>query len=106
MSKNVENASVLSANRSALMKSRKISRLSSLFGLMLLGGLLAATIASRGSAQQTTQNPLTGNWAARNPSTDGYTRTSYFNLKQDGAKISGTIRATQFYYIIKESTGG
>jgi alpha-galactosidase len=56
--------------------------------------------------QQTTENPLTGNWAARSPSNDGYVRSSYFNLKQDGTKITGTIRTTQFYYIIKESTGG
>ena len=31
---------------------------------------------------------------------------TYFDLKQDGAHITGHIRITQFYYTIKESTGG
>jgi len=59
-------------------------------------------------AQQTqTDDRLTGNWAARNVgSTDGVTRSTYFNLKYEAGKITGTIRATQFFYTIKESTGG
>ena len=52
------------------------------------------------------QDPLTGNWAARNPNADGTSRNTYFNLKQDGTKIAGSIRVTQFYYLITESTGG
>jgi alpha-galactosidase len=56
------------------------------------------------------QNPqstgdLTGNWAVRIPNGDGTNRTSYFNLKQDGGRITGTIRLTQFYYQVTESTG-
>src|SRR4030095_6232344 len=60
------------------------------------------------SAQQTSSNDrLTGNWAAQNVNnTDGTTRSSYFNLKYDGSKITGTIRQTQFFYTIRESSGG
>ena len=49
---------------------------------------------------------LTGNWAVKKPLSDGTYNWAYFNLKQDGSKISGTIRTTQFYYTITESTGG
>ena len=66
--------------------------------------LLPGTAIVIGFAQQ--QNPLTGNWAASAPSNDGYVRKSYFNLKQEGDQISGTIRATQFFYKIVKSTGG
>jgi alpha-galactosidase len=48
---------------------------------------------------------LTGNWASGNVGADGVARKVYFDLKQDGARITGHIRATQFYYAIKESTG-
>src|SRR5499427_9189403 len=52
--------------------------------------------------------PLTGNWVVRTPTTnkDGTFRTTYLNLKQEGQKITGTIRVTQFFYHISESTGG
>ena len=49
---------------------------------------------------------LTGNWAAKEALGDGTVRATYLNLKQEGARITGTIRATQFYYRIVESTGG
>jgi len=49
---------------------------------------------------------LTGNWVVAIPSADGTTRKTYFDLKQDGSRITGHIRVTQFYYTIKESTGG
>lgn len=49
---------------------------------------------------------LTGNWAVKEALGDGTVRATYLNLKQDGARITGTIRATQFYYRIVESTGG
>src|SRR5215468_12241133 len=48
---------------------------------------------------------LTGNWAAKDPLADGTFRTTYLNLKQEGERIAGTIRVTQFYYKIAESTG-
>src|ERR1700686_2797489 len=56
------------------------------------------------SAQQP-DDRLTGNWAVKTPNADGTFRTTYFNLKQDGSKITGSIRLTQFYYLITESTG-
>jgi alpha-galactosidase len=49
---------------------------------------------------------LTGNWAVKDFLPDGTFRTTYFDLKQEGERISGTIRVTQFYYKIVESTGG
>ena len=60
-----------------------------------------------GLAQQTATADLTGNWAVRNVNdTEGTVRSTYFNLKHENGKITGTIRATQFFYTIKESTGG
>src|SRR5262245_29679341 len=57
-------------------------------------------------AQQSSAD-LTGNWAVHNvKENEGTAISTYFNLKQDGGKITGTIRATQFFYTIKESTGG
>ncbi|HLX41813.1 MAG TPA: glycoside hydrolase family 27 protein [Bryobacteraceae bacterium] len=51
---------------------------------------------------------LTGNWlsAAPSPNNDGTIRRTYFHLKQEGGKITGTIRAAQFFYAVMESTGG
>jgi alpha-galactosidase len=50
--------------------------------------------------------PLTGNWVVRTDNKDGTFRTTYLNLKQEDQKITGTIRVTQFFYKISESTGG
>ena len=50
--------------------------------------------------------PLTGNWVVRTDNKDGTFRTTYLNLKQEGQKITGTIRVTQFFYRITESTPG
>jgi alpha-galactosidase len=49
---------------------------------------------------------LDGNWVVREPRPDGTSRNIYLNLKQEGSQITGSIRVTQFYYNIKESTGG
>src|SRR5260370_22493277 len=49
---------------------------------------------------------LTGNWVVRAPQEDGTARRTYLNLKQEGSRITGSIRLTQFFYTIKESTGG
>jgi alpha-galactosidase len=49
---------------------------------------------------------LTGNWAVREPLGDGTSRNTYLDLKQEGSRITGTIRVTQFFYHIAESTGG
>ncbi len=48
---------------------------------------------------------VTGNWVVASPNSDGTSRNSYFNLKQDGTRITGHIRITQFYYDIKDSSG-
>src|SRR5438477_2229052 len=58
-------------------------------------------------AEASAQNSvgLTGNWAVKVPRTDGTFQWAYFNLKEDGGKITGSIRVTQFYYLISESTG-
>ena len=70
--------------------------------LVCLGGSLAADSSK---IQASMAGGLTGNWAVKVPRTDGTNQWAYFNLKQDGAKITGTIRVTQFYYAIFESTG-
>jgi alpha-galactosidase len=79
------------------------------FQLSIIVALVAivsgAVIGSIVGAQQSTE-PLTGNWVVRTDNKDGTFRTTYLNLKQDGAKITGTIRVTQFFYRISESTGG
>jgi alpha-galactosidase len=49
---------------------------------------------------------LTGNWAVLDPLPDGTVRTTYLDLHQEGSRITGTIRAGQFYFKIVESTGG
>jgi len=48
---------------------------------------------------------LTGNWVVQSARDDGTVQKSYFNLKQDSARITGTIRVTQFFYTISESSG-
>jgi len=56
---------------------------------------------------QQSPGDLNGNWVAQNVNnTEGTVRSSYFNLKYEAGKITGTIRTTQFFYTIKESTGG
>jgi alpha-galactosidase len=49
---------------------------------------------------------LNGNWVVSQDMHDGTFRRTYFNLHQEGARITGSIRATQFFYKIVESTGG
>lgn len=51
---------------------------------------------------------LTGNWLAATPSpnNDGTIRRTYFNLKEQNGKITGTVRGTQFFFTVLESTGG
>ena len=48
---------------------------------------------------------LTGNWAVRSSSAVA-PHPTYFDLTYSGGKITGHIRATQFYYQIVDSTGG
>jgi alpha-galactosidase len=75
------------------------------FGFVVALSLMATTVAALVSANQSPE-PLTGNWVVRTDNKDGTFRTTYLNLKQDGQKITGTIRVTQFFYKISESTGG
>src|SRR5262245_65598461 len=63
---------------------------------------LTAVLVTAGQSPE----PLTGNWAVRTQNNDGTFRTTYLNLKQEGARITGTIRVTQFYYRITDNTGG
>jgi alpha-galactosidase len=65
-------------------------------------GLPECNVAAKN--QQATAS-LTGNWVARIPNADGTSRNTYLNLNQEGMRITGSIRVTQFYYLITESTG-
>src|SRR5205814_271173 len=71
----------------------------------LLTSLVAVYISAQQSATSQ-KDQLTGNWVVRAPNADGTSRLTYFNLKQEGSRITGSIRVTQFYYLITESTGG
>src|SRR3989475_1457484 len=78
------------------------------FALLIAVVMLTLTVLLSvfASAQQSTTEQLTGNWVVRTPNADGTFRTTYLNLKQDGPRITGTIRVTQFFYHISENTGG
>jgi alpha-galactosidase len=47
---------------------------------------------------------LTGNWLIATPNGDGTMRRTYFHLKKQGDRITGTIRATLHLYTIDKST--
>src|SRR5712664_527583 len=74
-------------------------------GFAILLSLFAGLFVALATAQQA-NDQLTGNWVVRTPNADGTFRTTYLNLKQDGQRLTGSIRVTQFYYLITESTGG
>src|SRR5438552_525877 len=74
-------------------------------GLTIVLFLLTSLFVALATAQQP-NDQLTGNWVVRTPNADGTFRTTYLNLKQDDQRITGSIRVTQFYYLITESTGG
>jgi alpha-galactosidase len=79
------------------------SRIGVLFAVISLAlSCLLAPLAGAGQSPE----PLNGNWAVRTPNNDGTFRTTYLNLKQEGSRITGTIRVTQFYYRITDNTGG
>jgi len=63
----------------------------------LLLCLLAATCAA---------SNLSGNWLIATPNGDGTMRRTYLHLKQQGDRITGTIRWTLHLYSIDKSTGG
>src|SRR5579862_9348499 len=47
---------------------------------------------------------LTGNWVVEQDMHDGTYRRTYLDLHDDGSKITGHIRVTQFYYTISSSS--
>jgi len=73
--------------------------------LIIAMAVVATRIVVLVTAQQTAE-PLTGNWVVRTSNNDGTFRTTYLNLTQEGSRITGTIRVTQFFYHITENTGG
>src|SRR6185369_6916501 len=73
--------------------------------LLVVSILGAGFTVLRITAQQASET-VTGNWVVRTQNNDGTFRTTYLNLKQEGPRITGTIRVTQFFYHISESTGG
>jgi alpha-galactosidase len=64
-----------------------------LCGLLLAGACCAAA-------------DLSGNWVVSQDMHDGTFRRTYFDLRQEGDRITGSIRATQFFYRIASSSGG
>jgi alpha-galactosidase len=82
-------------------------RVLSLIAILLfsyLGHSVTAQSSVGMGSDRITDSALTANWAVKNPRNDGTFQKGYFNLKYDGRDITGTIRVTQFYYTISEST--
>ncbi len=84
-------------------------RIAALVALIAAGACASAPEPRTAPAPSTTSRsasaPLTGNWAVDNSNGDGAVRRSYFNLVQHGDQIRGSIRITQFYYVIKDGSG-
>ncbi len=49
---------------------------------------------------------LDGNWVVRQDMHDGTFHNTYFHLRMEAGRITGSIRSTQAFYKITESTGG
>lgn len=79
-------------------------RYRNIVGVLFLFSCLVVALAPQANTQA--PDPLTGNWVVRTTNADGTFRTTYLNLRQEGSRIAGSIRVTQFYYLITESTGG
>ena len=72
--------------------------------LVIVAALTACSVSLVAAGQTTqTKDDVTGNWVVRTPNADGSFRLTYVNLKQEGSRITGYIRLTQFYYVITES---
>jgi len=69
--------------------------------VVALFGVAAAGLLGRAAVGAA---DLTGNWAVKTPRNDGTFSKVYFDLKQQGDKLNGTVRSTQFYYKITESS--
>ncbi len=88
-------------------KQQHCHRFRSTVGITIVLFLLASlVVALAQQANAPVSDGLTGNWVVRTPNADGTFRLTYFNLKQEGSRITGSIRVTQFYYLITESSGG
>src|SRR5262249_32003837 len=81
-------------------KAQEVSEQSSFF-VLLMFCLVPFVFLPRIGGQSPAD--LTGNWVIREPQADGTSRNTYLDLKQEGSRITGTIRLTQFYYKISES---
>jgi len=66
----------------------------------------AIVLVGLGACAMCSAADLTGNWLAAESRGDGTFRRSYFNLKQQDGKITGTARITQSFYSIVEGSGG
>jgi alpha-galactosidase len=89
--------------------------LSSLRRIVLLGAVLSAAcsspkvivakpVPSTPGVVTATHVNVTGNWLAAVSMNDGTYRRSYFDLVQRGDTITGTVRTTQFFFDIAESS--
>jgi alpha-galactosidase len=66
--------------------------------------MIATFVPTRPGVVTATHVNVTGNWLAAVSMNDGTFRRSYFNLLQRGDTITGTIRTTQFFFDIVESS--
>ncbi len=88
------------------IETKRHCNLSLLFATVVVAFPLVAANFTHSLVTAQQNADLTGNWRVQTQNADGTFRRSYFNLKQEGPLITGSIRVTQFYYLIKESTGG
>jgi alpha-galactosidase len=66
--------------------------------------IVASFVPSRPGVVTKTHVNVTGNWLAAVSMNDGTFRRSYFDLVQRGDTITGTVRTTQFFFDIVESS--
>jgi len=66
--------------------------------------MVATFVPTRPGVVTETHVNVTGNWLSAVSMNDGTFRRSYFDLVQRGDTITGTIRTTQFFYDIVESS--
>jgi len=66
--------------------------------------VVATLVPSTPAVVTATHVNVTGNWMAAVSMNDGTFRRSYFDLVQRGDTIAGTIRTTQFFFDIVESS--
>lgn len=76
------------------------------FIFLLLINFKTSFVIAQQSNESHSATDLTGNWVVRTPNADGTFRLTYFNLKEEDSRITGSIRVTQFYYLITKSMGG